>query len=54
VIKQTIGSDLPEGFQRSEFLLEHGSIDMVVNRNELKQTIADLMRMMLPISHDAQ
>jgi len=54
VIKQTIGSDLPEGFQRSEFLLEHGSIDMVVNRNELKKTIADLLRMMLPSSYDAQ
>lgn len=50
VIKQTIGSDLPEGFQRSEFLLEHGSIDMVVNRNALKKTVADLLRMMLPAS----
>ncbi len=50
VIKQTIGSDLPEGFQRSEFLLEKGSIDMVVNRNDLKRTVADLMRMMLPPS----
>ena len=45
VIKQTIGSDLPEGFQRAEFLLEKGSIDMVVNRNELKKTLADLMRL---------
>ncbi len=50
VIKQTIGSDLPEGFQRSEFLLEKGSIDMVVNRNELKRTVSDLLRMMLPPS----
>lgn len=50
VIKQTIGSDLPEGFQRSEFLLDHGSIDMVVNRNVLKKSIADLLRMMLPAS----
>lgn len=48
VIKQTIGSDLPEGFQRSEFLLEKGSIDMVVNRNELKETVSDLLKMMLP------
>jgi acetyl-CoA carboxylase carboxyl transferase subunit beta len=54
VIKQTIGSDLPEGFQRSEFLLEKGSIDMVVNRNELKKSVADLLRMMLPSSYDAQ
>jgi acetyl-CoA carboxylase carboxyl transferase subunit beta len=45
VIKQTIGSDLPEGFQRAEFLLEKGSIDMVVNRNELKETLAALMRL---------
>ena len=43
VIKQTIGQDLPEGFQRAEFLLEHGLIDMVVKRNELKKTIADLL-----------
>ena len=43
VIKQTIGSDLPEGFQRAEFLLEKGSIDMVVNRNELKKTLSDFL-----------
>lgn len=48
VIKQTIGSDLPEGFQRAEFLLEHGSIDMVVDRNDLKRTLADLLQYMLP------
>ena len=47
VIKQTIGEDLPEGFQRAEFLLEHGLIDMVVKRSELKQTIADLLRFSL-------
>ncbi|WP_456470887.1 acetyl-CoA carboxylase, carboxyltransferase subunit beta [Caminibacter sp.] len=44
VIKQTIGEDLPEGFQRAEFLLEHGLIDMVVKRNELKKTISDLLK----------
>jgi len=44
VIKQTIGEDLPEGFQRAEFLLEHGLIDMVVKRYELKKTIADLLK----------
>ena len=44
VIKQTIGEDLPEGFQRAEFLLEHGLIDMVVKRDELKQTIGDLLK----------
>lgn len=47
VIKQTIGSDLPEGFQRAEFLLEHGAVDMVVNRNEMKKTLSDLLCMML-------
>jgi len=43
VIEQTIGAELPEGFQRAEFLLEHGSIDMIVNRNDLKKTLADLL-----------
>ncbi len=45
VIKQTIGADLPEGFQRAEFLLEKGSIDMVVNRSDMKQTLSDLLTM---------
>ena len=43
VIKQTIGEDLPEGFQRSEFLLEKGFIDGIVNRNELKLTLSNLV-----------
>jgi len=43
VIEQTIGSELPKGFQRAEFLLEHGSIDMIVNRNKLKQTLSDML-----------
>jgi len=42
VIKQTIGEDLPEGFQRSEFLLEKGFIDHIVGRKELKTTLSDL------------
>ncbi|MDY0121605.1 MAG: acetyl-CoA carboxylase, carboxyltransferase subunit beta [Sulfurimonas sp.] len=46
VIKQTIGSDLPDGFQRAEFLLEKGSIDMVVNRNELKKTLSDILKLL--------
>jgi len=45
VIKQTIGADLPDGFQRAEFLLEKGSIDMVVNRADMKQTLYDLLNM---------
>ena len=47
VIKQTIGADLPEGFQRAEFLLEHGLIDMVVNRNEMKESIARVLKLFL-------
>jgi len=43
VIKQTIGEDLPEGFQRAEFLLEHGFVDQVVPRSELKTRIHQLL-----------
>jgi acetyl-CoA carboxylase carboxyl transferase subunit beta len=44
VIQQTIGQELPEGFQRSEFLLDHGMIDMVVPRKELRGTLARILR----------
>jgi len=44
VIKQTIGQELPEGFQTSEFLLEHGFIDKIVERKDLKKTIFKLIR----------
>ena len=47
VIKQTVGVDLPEGFQRSEFLLEHGLIDMVVDRNNMKESIGNFMKLFL-------
>jgi acetyl-CoA carboxylase carboxyl transferase subunit beta len=43
VIEQTVRQTLPEGFQRSEFLLEHGHIDMVVKRSELRSTLAELV-----------
>lgn len=43
VIKQTIGQDLPEGFQRSEFMLEHGFIDAIFNRQELKKKLSQLL-----------
>lgn len=46
VIEQTIGSALPDGFQRAEFLLEKGSIDMIVNRNDLKNTLSDLLTLL--------
>lgn len=46
VIEQTVREDLPEGFQRSEFLLEHGAIDMIVDRREMRQRIGSLMAKM--------
>jgi len=45
VIKETIGRDLPEGFQRSEFLLEHGFLDYIVERKNLKTTLAKQLKM---------
>ena len=47
VIEQTVGETLPEGFQRSEFLLEKGAIDMIVDRREMRQTISTLIRNLL-------
>ena len=46
VIEQTIRQKLPEGFQRSEFLLEKGMLDLVVDRREMKATIAHALRFM--------
>lgn len=43
VIKETIKRDLPEGFQRSEFLMEHGFLDFIVDRKDLQSTISDLL-----------
>uniref|UniRef100_A0A7C4YS38 Acetyl-coenzyme A carboxylase carboxyl transferase subunit beta n=1 Tax=candidate division WOR-3 bacterium TaxID=2052148 RepID=A0A7C4YS38_UNCW3 len=47
VIQQTIKQELPEGFQRSQFMLEHGMIDMIVPRNQMKETITILLRHLL-------
>ncbi len=47
VIEQTVREVLPEGFQRSEFLLQHGAIDMIVDRRELKSTIASLFSILV-------
>jgi acetyl-CoA carboxylase carboxyl transferase subunit beta len=44
VIEQTIGEKLPEGFQTAEFLLEHGFIDKIVERKDLKETISKLIK----------
>jgi acetyl-CoA carboxylase carboxyl transferase subunit beta len=48
VIEQTIRQTLPDGFQRSEFLLEHGFVDLVVDRRELKATVSRALAFMLP------
>src|SRR6187431_2382834 len=48
VIEQTIREKLPEGFQRAEYLLDHGMVDMVVPRHELKQTLARLLGYLSP------
>ncbi|MFD2920954.1 acetyl-CoA carboxylase, carboxyltransferase subunit beta [Terrimonas rubra] len=45
VIKETIRKDLPEGFQRSEFLLEHGFLDFIINRKSLKSRLATLLKL---------
>ena len=47
VIEQTVRETLPEGFQRSEFLLEHGALDMLVARAAMRDTIADLLNLMM-------
>ena len=46
VIEQTVRETLPEGFQRSEFLLEHGAIDMIIDRRDMRDKIASLLSMM--------
>ena len=48
VIKETIKKDLPEGFQSSEFLLDHGFLDFIVDRKELKAKIADMLLIFQP------
>lgn len=46
VVRETIGKDLPKGFQTAEFLLEHGFLDFIVDRKELKQKLSDLFTML--------
>lgn len=46
VIEQTVREKLPEGFQRSEFLLEHGQIDMIISRGEMRDRLSAVLRMM--------
>jgi acetyl-CoA carboxylase carboxyl transferase subunit beta len=49
VIEQTVRETLPEGFQRSEFLLKHGAIDMIVDRREMRDRLAGLLTMLLKL-----
>lgn len=46
VIQQTVGETLPEGFQRSEFLLEHGALDMIVDRRQMRERLASVLAML--------
>ena len=46
VVKETIGKDLPEGFQTAEFLMEKGFIDMIIDRKDLKEKISELFKIM--------
>lgn len=54
VIEQTTGEKLPKGFQRAEFLLEHGFIDAITERNRLKDTIGDILKIHSPYGRSAQ
>ncbi len=49
VIEQTVREKLPEGFQRSEFLLEHGAIDMIIPRSELRSRVASVLRQLMNV-----
>ncbi len=53
VIEQTVRETLPEGFQRSEFLLEHGAVDMIIDRREMRERIASLLRMLQRLPENA-
>ena len=53
VIQQTVRETLPEGFQRSEFLLEHGALDMIVDRRQLRERIAAMLRLLLKLPQAA-
>ncbi|WP_395376380.1 acetyl-CoA carboxylase, carboxyltransferase subunit beta [Marinicella sp. W31] len=54
VIEQTVREKLPEGFQRSEFLLEHGAIDLIVSRSEMRDKISNLLNLLLPIEANTE
>ena len=45
VVKETIGRDLPEGFQKSEFLLEHGFLDFIIDRTEIREKLSLILKL---------
>jgi len=47
VIEQTVRETLPEGFQRSEFLVEHGAVDLIVDRRQMRDKLADLLAILM-------
>jgi acetyl-CoA carboxylase carboxyl transferase subunit beta len=49
VIEQTIRQDLPKGFQTSEFLLEHGFVDMIVDRRKMREELSRLLQYLSPV-----
>ena len=53
VIEQTVREQLPEGFQRAEFLLQKGALDMVVHRNDMRTTVAHLIAILTRKSYEA-
>ena len=53
VIEQTVRETLPEGFQRSEFLLEKGMVDMIIDRRQLRPRIASILRKLMHLPAEA-
>jgi acetyl-CoA carboxylase carboxyl transferase subunit beta len=53
VIEQTVRETLPEGFQRSEFLVDHGAIDLIVDRREMRDKLADLLGILMKVPRAA-
>jgi acetyl-CoA carboxylase carboxyl transferase subunit beta len=53
VIEQTVRETLPEGFQRSEFLLAHGAIDMILDRREMRQKLSSMLSNLLKVTKAA-
>jgi acetyl-CoA carboxylase carboxyl transferase subunit beta len=47
VIQQTVRETLPEGFQRSEFLLDHGALDLIVDRRDMREKLSALLRLLM-------